>query len=267
MKNRIKQLRKELNLTQEKFAERMNIKRNTLANYEIGRNEPIPAVIELICREFNVNEEWLRNGTGEMFDDTIKSIIDELVQTYHLDAFDRRMIEEYAKLTDAQRKAIKEYMHNIDFSEWETEDTSIAFVRVVDGGAPPAEAEEAEEEPRQLPLFDYPASAGLGAFVDRDYYDLVDVPIDVPNSASYGVKIKGHSMEPEIPNGSIVWVKQQPDVDNGEICIISVNDKGYCKKKIGNEFVSINPNHHDVTINIEDEYNIGGKVVYVQEGV
>ena len=38
-----------------------------MANYEIGRNEPIDAVISLICREFNVNEEWLRNGTGEMF--------------------------------------------------------------------------------------------------------------------------------------------------------------------------------------------------------
>ena len=56
-----------LGLTQEKFANRLSMKRNTIANYEIGRNEPIDAVISLMCREFNVNEEWLRTGEGDMF--------------------------------------------------------------------------------------------------------------------------------------------------------------------------------------------------------
>lgn len=66
MHERIKQLRKELGLTQQEFANRLNIKRGAIANYEIGRNEPIDAVISLICREFNINEEWLRTGKGEM---------------------------------------------------------------------------------------------------------------------------------------------------------------------------------------------------------
>lgn len=64
MKERIKILRKKLNLTQQEFADRIGIKRNTIANYEIGRNEPIDAVISLICREFKVNEIWLRTGEG-----------------------------------------------------------------------------------------------------------------------------------------------------------------------------------------------------------
>lgn len=64
MKDRIKALRKELGLTQEKFADRLGVKRNTIATYEIGRNEPIDAVISLICKEFHVNEEWLRTGEG-----------------------------------------------------------------------------------------------------------------------------------------------------------------------------------------------------------
>lgn len=67
MKDRLKALRKELGLTQEKFAERLSMKRNSIANYEIGRNEPIDAVIALICREFNVSEAWLRTGDGDMF--------------------------------------------------------------------------------------------------------------------------------------------------------------------------------------------------------
>lgn len=65
MKNRIKELRQLHGLTQQEFADRLNIKRGTLANYELGRNEPIDAVVTLICREFNVNENWLRHGIGD----------------------------------------------------------------------------------------------------------------------------------------------------------------------------------------------------------
>ncbi len=67
MEKRIKQLRKELGLTQQELADKIGIKRTTIATYESGRNTPIDAVISLICREFNVNEEWLREGSGDMF--------------------------------------------------------------------------------------------------------------------------------------------------------------------------------------------------------
>lgn len=67
MNERLKILRKTLGLTQQEFADRIGSKRNTVAKYETDANTPSTAVISLICREFNVNEEWLRNGTGEMF--------------------------------------------------------------------------------------------------------------------------------------------------------------------------------------------------------
>jgi transcriptional regulator with XRE-family HTH domain len=67
LNERIKKLRRTLDLTQQEFADRLGIKRGGISNYEIGRNEPADSVVSLICREFNVNEEWLRNGTGEMF--------------------------------------------------------------------------------------------------------------------------------------------------------------------------------------------------------
>lgn len=69
MKERLKQLRKTLDITQQEFANRIGIKRNSYANYETGRNTPIDAIILSICREFNVNEEWLRTGEGEMFEE------------------------------------------------------------------------------------------------------------------------------------------------------------------------------------------------------
>lgn len=67
MNERIKELRKALGLTQQEFANKIGIKRNSLANYETGRNIPLDAILLSICREFNVSEDWLRNGIGDMF--------------------------------------------------------------------------------------------------------------------------------------------------------------------------------------------------------
>lgn len=67
MQERIKKIRRHFEITQQAFADRLGIKRGAVANYEVGRNEPTDSVISLICREFNVNETWLRTGEGDMF--------------------------------------------------------------------------------------------------------------------------------------------------------------------------------------------------------
>ena len=67
MKDRLKELRKSLNMTQQEFADRVSSKQSSIAQYEIGRSAPPDPLVTLICREFNVNETWLRFGDGEMF--------------------------------------------------------------------------------------------------------------------------------------------------------------------------------------------------------
>ncbi len=67
MKDRIKALRKSLQLNQTAFGEKIGIKQGTVAGYENGSRQPIDAVISAICREWNVSEKWLREGEGEMF--------------------------------------------------------------------------------------------------------------------------------------------------------------------------------------------------------
>ena len=64
---RIKAVRKHFKLTQAEFGERIGVKGNTIATYEIGRNAPVDAIFSLLCREYGVNEIWLRTGEGEMF--------------------------------------------------------------------------------------------------------------------------------------------------------------------------------------------------------
>lgn len=67
MNTRIRELRKMLGMTQQEFADRLGLKRGTITNYELGRNEPLEAVLSFICQTFCVNREWLENGTGEPF--------------------------------------------------------------------------------------------------------------------------------------------------------------------------------------------------------
>ena len=103
MNERLKKLRKALDLTQQEFATRVGSKRNTIAKYETNTNIPSAAVISLICREFNVNEEWLRTGYGDMFlpvdrHNEISKFINQLMQE-EKDSFKNRLISILADLS------------------------------------------------------------------------------------------------------------------------------------------------------------------------
>lgn len=115
MKDRLRELRKSLNMTQQEFADRVSVGRSAIAQYEMGRNPPSDAVISLICREFNVNETWLRFGDGEMF---IEKSPDHEIEAFMMDllrgdeVFKRRMVGALARMTPDEwsllEKKIKE---------------------------------------------------------------------------------------------------------------------------------------------------------------
>lgn len=117
MKDRLKEIRKALHLTQQKFADKLGVKQNTIAQYEMGRNEPSDAVIISICREFNVSEDWLRNGEGEMFvsltlDEEIASFIGDM-QADVEPTFKKRFVSALAKLSPEEWKTIEHIMRNM----------------------------------------------------------------------------------------------------------------------------------------------------------
>lgn len=108
MKNRIKQIRKEKNLTQVEFGERIGVKGNTVTNYETGLRNPTDAVILSICREFNVNEDWLRNGTGDMYKERDGSFSELLVELEDSDDdFIKSLITVYMGLDEDSKSALR----------------------------------------------------------------------------------------------------------------------------------------------------------------
>lgn len=85
MNERIRDLRNALNLTQQEIADKLGTSRGNIAGYETGRRSPSDAVVSLICREFNVNEEWLRTGEGDMFKkrlpvDEVSNYVEDLLE-------------------------------------------------------------------------------------------------------------------------------------------------------------------------------------------
>ena len=104
MKDRIKEIRKSHNLTQSEFGERIGIKGNTVTSYETGLRVPSDAVVLSICREFGVNEIWLRTGEGEMFqqfsrDEEIAAFVGRVLSPKGLD-IQRRFIAALSQLDE-----------------------------------------------------------------------------------------------------------------------------------------------------------------------
>lgn len=111
MNERIKNLRKSLNMTQEEFSKRIGLSRNFIAQVEIGTKTPSERTISDICREFEVNEEWLRTGNGEMIiqkskDEQIAEMLGE-IQRSGEDIFKHRLVSALSKLNESDWESLE----------------------------------------------------------------------------------------------------------------------------------------------------------------
>ena len=112
MNARIKKLRKELGLTLDKFGEKLGVTKPTISRIENGVNNVTEQMIKSICREFNVNETWLRTGEGEMFVDMDTE--DELMRwagevlSGSDTSFQKRFVKMLMGLNPAQWKVLEE---------------------------------------------------------------------------------------------------------------------------------------------------------------
>ena len=271
MNERLKKLRRVLGLTQREFGERIGVKPNTISTYEIGRNEPIDAVISLICREFNVSEVWLRTGEGGIFVPDDKDALGAFIRDRNLTSTDRILIEKFVSLSTKARWEVVKYVLDIADMLWEECKTSVQQRTEPDLTAKVAELErqnqelaakvsamekedarmEAAEQPEltkktkkmpkakkngsmiEIKVYDEPAAAGLGNYLDDPDFHIEQYPEYIlPPGTDFGVRIDGDSMEPKIHNGYTVFVEAAPAIEPGQIGIFVLNDKAYCKKLV-----------------------------------
>lgn len=117
MNERIKELRLKLGLSQDEFGRRLGVTRGAITNIELNKVEPKPLFIDLMCREFNVSETWLRTGEGKMFasrgrSDAIAQEVNRFMAD-HPDSFRERLISLLIRLDEKQWEVLEQYARQL----------------------------------------------------------------------------------------------------------------------------------------------------------
>lgn len=154
----------------------------------------------------------------------------------------------FSRLNDAGKEKAMEYINLlIDSGKYEKEKATIIPFR------------------RNIRLFDTPVSAGTGNFLDGEQFVEIEVGEEVPESANFGVRITGNSMEPQFVHGQIVWVHQQETLNSGEIGIFFLDGEVYIKKlhddSNGLFLISLNSQYQPIVIGEHNSFKVLGKVV------
>ena len=120
MNERIKELRKTIGITQQELADKLGLKRNTIATYDIGKAIPSDRVISDLCNKYSVNEEWLRSGNGEMFkqpSDEVGHYVEDLLEYdgvgnpfYDIII---EMMKKYQEMDEKSKLVIREYFKSV----------------------------------------------------------------------------------------------------------------------------------------------------------
>ena len=116
MNDRLKQIRKDSGLTQQQFAESLNVSRNYVALWEIGQREPSDRTISDICRVYGINEPWLREGVGEMYvpktrEETIAELVGSALNGSN--DFKKAVIQMICSRTDQELETLEAALRSI----------------------------------------------------------------------------------------------------------------------------------------------------------
>ena len=107
---RIKELRRALNMTQTEFSKALGLTQGHMTSIENGKRNITGRTVMSICRTYNVNEEWLRNGEGDMFSVAGKNSLKLLVKEYHLDKNEALMLEAFLEMSPKQRRVFTGFL-------------------------------------------------------------------------------------------------------------------------------------------------------------
>ena len=127
MNNRIREVRKRSALNQDDFAQKIGLTKNFISLLETGGRIPSDRTINDICREFNVNEKWLRTGKGEMFlpaiDDEM-NYVSELLEDVDNPLYEiiKSIMKTYLELDEKQKEMVKSFAKNLKENIKESQD-------------------------------------------------------------------------------------------------------------------------------------------------
>lgn len=120
MNTRLKQIRKFQNMTMEEFGRLLGVTKTAISRLEKGERSLTEQMIKSVCREFNVNEEWLRSGSGEMFkqfpkEDERAALVSDLLEDVDnpVYALIEGIMKTYFQLDPKSQKVLKQFSSNL----------------------------------------------------------------------------------------------------------------------------------------------------------
>lgn len=244
MNERVKELRKALGLSGEEFGNRLGVKRSAVSDIERGRNKLTEQMIKSICREFKVNEEWLRYGTGEMF--MVMDVQDQLmdwageVLGARDGEFKKRFITMLMDLSEDQWKFIEKKAKELANKN----EDSKSYVKEI-----------------MYPYIIGGASAGLTSFLTDIEIESIKAPIC--DNADFIISVSGDSMEPTYYDGEKVYVQKTPELNFGDIGIFSRGNELLIKEYGEDGLISHNPKYKMIK-GTEDIQTVGKVIEKVE---
>lgn len=118
MNERIKQIRTSLNLTLEKFGERLGVTKAAVYNIEKGNRSVTEQMFKAVCREYNVNPHWLQTGEGDMFmntndNDVLLNKINDILTSENKDNTFKNFFIAIASLDDNDKEQLSNLLKKI----------------------------------------------------------------------------------------------------------------------------------------------------------
>ncbi len=262
--DRVFEILKLKNITAKQLSNITGISQGNITDWKKGRSKPSYGAIVKISNSLNVSENWILYGAGDIFrqQHTTK-------ESALLSVEEKLLLQNYRNMNDeeklyfqnqAAKLALKKPTENSN-SQLKTKQQIVnnESKHVVDN-----------EMLIKMRVYDQPASAGLGNYLDGDctYEELHYNVNDVPAGADFGIRISGDSMEPNIKDGQIVWIKEQIKVENGQVGIFILDGEGLCKKLNINHdkreinLVSLNRKYKPIKVHDGCDFKTVGKVLF-----
>lgn len=250
------------NYSQRQFAEQIGVSHGVINNIESNLVDAKDHIVKLICQTFNVNEDWLRNGNEPIFNEKEETSITELLKAQGIKPMVLQIIENYLKMTDDNKKAFDNYLKQllgVDAYNKAVENSTKTF----------DELSISKDDIKNIHLYEIPASAGTGSFITDDVpYEIKQVDLTIvpqARKADFALYVRGDSMEPDYYDGDIVFIKEQPSIDNGQIGIFIYDNEAYIKKysiqEDGIYLISLNKKYKPIKVDENSCFKVCGLVL------
>ena len=234
--SRLKERREELGLTQVQLAKLIGVTKGAVGNYETGISSMKAEILYKVCKVLKCDPNYL-------FQDEM-----EIQEEERFSFSELSHIKKYRTLDEHGKEIVKSVL-----------DIEVSRIK--------AEQQEEPDEPQLVDIMHFltPASAGTGMIVYEvgEFENLQVLSNAYTRQADYCVTVRGNSMEPRFHDGDLVMVKEQDDIEFGEIGVFVVDGNSYIKQKGDDRLISLNKSVPDVYINSYHSFDCQGRVIGV----